>query len=320
MNWPSDGEPRSDTAPLARDNSRIAPASTAQWQPAARSGPNPAPSAHAEGVTHAAFAQPQHPTGSGQHSAMPSHTPPDHGPHQPFEPAPYEQAPPEPPTQYDHGGYAYDAGPAQAAYYDYQPEPERPRVSAMGWFGRGLALVAVSVASGAVWLAVKSGGGQDESQQNPGPTTKHQFSSVMTVNGAQGCAQVSEGKIKKFFAKHPCQHLTRALYTTQLPNGQKVLTSVNTVLMADPNVAAQLNATATGDDTGNIKDLVDQRAPGTEHYPKLSDNGYASQPQGAMVAIGDSAYFGQKTSDKDPQLAEITKDALNLAWKQNQTQ
>lgn len=319
MNWPPDGEPRSDTAPLARDNSRIAPASTSQWQPTARSGPNPAPNAHAEGVDHAAFAQPQHPTGSGQHPAMPPHTPPDHGPpHQPFEPARYDQAPPEPP-QHGHGGHAYDAGPPQAAHHDHGPEPGR-RISAVGWLGRGLALVAVSVASGALWLAVKPGGGQDEGAQNPAPTTKHQFASVMTVNGDQGCAQVSEGKIKKFFTKHPCQHLTRALYTTQLPNGQKVLTSVNTVLMADPNAAAQLNATATGDNTGNIKDLVDQRAPGTDHYPKLSDNGYASQPQGAMVAIGDSAYFGQKTSDKDPQLAEITKDALNLAWKQNQAQ
>ena len=245
---------------------------------------------------------------------MPPHTPQDHGPpHQQYEPGPYEPAP-----QYDPTSYAYDAGPAQAAHYDREPEPER-RVSPAGWLGRGLALVAVAVASGALWLAVKPGG-QDDSQQAQGPTTKNQFASVMTVNGDQGCAQVSEGKIKKFFAKHPCQHLTRALYTTQLPNGQKVLTSVNTVLMSDPNAAAQLNSTATSDHTGNIKDLVDQRAPGTEHYPKLDDNGYASQTQGAMVAIGDSAYFGEKTSDKDPQLTEITKDALNLAWKQNQAQ
>lgn len=319
MNWPPDGEPRSDTAPIARDNSRIAPGSTAQWQPAAQSGPNPAPSAHVEGSP--AFAQPQHPTGSGQHPAMPPHTPPDHGPpRQPYEtahePGPYEAAP-----QYEPTSYAYDAGPAQAGYYDHdsEPDPERHRVSPAGWLGRGLALVAVSVASGALWLAVKPGG-QDDSQQAPTPATKHQFTSVMTVNGDQGCAQVSEGKIKKFFTKYPCQHLTRALYTTQLPNGQKVLTSVNTVLMSDPNVAAQLNATVTSDHTGNIKDLVDQRAPGTEHYPRLDDNGYASQVQGSMVAIGDSAYFGQKTSDKDPQLADITKDALNLAWKQNQAQ
>lgn len=317
MSWPPTGEPQDDTAPLARDNSRIARGQhPAAGHPTAQSGPNPAPQAYEHdpgGGARPAFAQqPPHPTGPGTRaSAMPPHN-------QPPEPA---HGPPFPQQEHVQQGFPQQEF-SQQEFSQHGPDDhDRPprRTTPLGWFGRGLALTAVAVVSGALWLAVKPGDQHDDAQ-NQGPATKNQFASVMTVNGDQGCAGVSEGKIKKFFAKHPCQHLTRALYTTNLPNGQKVLTSVNTVLMSDPNTAAQLNATATSDNTGNIKDLVDEHAPGTEHYPKLDDSGYASQPQGAMVSIGDSAYFGKNAGEKDSQLAEVTKDALNLAWKQNQAQ
>lgn len=207
-----------------------------------------------------------------------------------------------------------------------QPVPPPPRdsgrVSPLGWTLRGLILVGVSVLSGVIWLAISPGASDekpDDSQAaDPGPTTKFDFDSMGAREGFQDCADASTGKIKEFFAQHGCEHLRRVLYTTTLPDGQKVLTSLITVRMGDAATAQQLDDLVTQDATGNVQDLVSAGEDVPEDFPNLiHDLGYASQVQGKLVVIGESAYFSKPETYEDKQLTGVTKDALKLAKAQD---
>lgn len=192
---------------------------------------------------------------------------------------------------------------------------ESGTITPLGWTARGLGLVAVAVVSGLLWLAMKPS--STEPPEAAAPQTKYDFRLLQQVEGLQGCADVSVGKIKKFLKQHPCQHLTRGLYMTTLPDGHQVLSSVTTVLMPDVASAQQLNALTTKDQTGNIKDLVDEGSIGTEKYPRLNDHGYASAVQGNLIAIGDSAYFDNSAKGDDERLRDVTGDVLKKAWPQD---
>lgn len=193
----------------------------------------------------------------------------------------------------------------------------------MTWVVRGLALFGVSVLSGLLWLALKPGSPEqnpDDQANAAPPPGKYDFRPIQREEGYQGCEDVSNGQIRDFFAQRQCGHLTRALYQTTLPTGDKVLTSVITVLMPDPASAAQLNDKTTKDNTGNVSDLVDSKRDGTEGFPRLSDDGYFSEQQDRLVVIGDSAYFskpGPKGNKTDPVLVDVTRDALRLGWPQD---
>lgn len=225
------------------------------------------------------------------------------------------------------GTRQFDAVPAQPP-----PRQETPpgfaggsgtgpgKLSPTGWLLRGLGLVAISVVSGLLWLAIKPA--PEEPPEEPGqPELKYTFNQVMRVEGGvQGCQRLSSDKIAEYFEEHECEHLSRALYSTLTPTGERVLTSVITVLMPDEQSAQQLNQLATQDNTGNVRDLVDDNNLGTEGLPRLNDKAYASDQQGRLVVIGDSAYYDKKTPEKDPQLVDITKEALKLGWPQERDQ
>ncbi|MFR9730766.1 hypothetical protein ACL03H_16200 [Saccharopolyspora sp. MS10] len=196
-------------------------------------------------------------------------------------------------------------------------------ITPVGWALRGLVLVGVAVVSGLVWMLIQpSGPTEEEAAQDPGkpgtPTTQNQFTVELREEGQQGCANVSTGKIKEFFGDYGCEHLTRALYTTTLPDGQRVLTSVVTVRMADSGAAAQLNELVTRDNTGNVMDLVSAGRDLPDDFPGLSsDVGYYSEQQDRLVVVGESGYFSQPDNYEDQRLTEVTRDALRLGWPQD---
>ncbi|WP_223207967.1 hypothetical protein [Actinopolyspora erythraea] len=207
-------------------------------------------------------------------------------------------------------------------------EASRPRpggggspTTPLGWLGRGLVLCAVSVVSGLLWLVFQPSappdttGGEDAGPQQP--RTAYEFTEYLSDEPAN-CADHSTGKIARFFSETPCEHVTRALYTTQLNNGEKVLTSVVTVLMPDAESAESLEKMATRDATGNIEDLVTAGKEVPERYPTLShDYGYDSTHQGRLVVIGESSYFGRSDSD-DGRLKNVTTEALKLGRGQDE--
>lgn len=191
------------------------------------------------------------------------------------------------------------------------------RVTPTGWLLRGLGLIAISVLSGLIWLMLKPD--SDEEAAPPPDLPRYQFTPIHREEAFQGCQNVSTAKIKSFFQKQECTHLTRALYSTTLPDGTRVLTSLVTVLMPDATTAQQLNDLTTKDGTGNIRDLVDDGRDGTKGMPALDDDAYASDRQDRLVVIGDSAYYDKNTPKKDPALLDVTREALKLGWPQEQT-
>lgn len=198
------------------------------------------------------------------------------------------------------------------------------RISPLGWAWRGLGLVAISVVSGLLWLLIQpgDGGGQvaeDDTKKQGPPKGRYEFVVRQWEQQAQGnCGEVSTEKIADYFDKHQCQHLTRALYTTRLPDGQRVLTSVVTAKMQTKTSANQLERLTTKSGTGNIEDLVSAGRPVPDDFPDLDhDFGYASEQQGRLVVIGESAYFGDPDRD-DSRLKGVTTDALRLAHAQDQ--
>ncbi|MEU6130026.1 hypothetical protein ABZ805_12730 [Saccharopolyspora sp. NPDC047091] len=193
-------------------------------------------------------------------------------------------------------------------------------ITPSGWLLRGLVLFGVAVVSGLLWLLIKPSSGDDQAADPPAPApqTQNPFHLELREEGQQGCANVSTGRIKAFFNEHSCEHLTRALYTTDLPDGQRVLTSVVTVRLADAASAAQLNQLVTQDNTGNVMDLVSAGRDLPDDFPGLSsDVGYHSEQQDRLVVVGESGYFGKPDNFEDQQLTDVTKDAVRLGWPQD---
>lgn len=195
----------------------------------------------------------------------------------------------------------------------------RGRITPAGWVVRGLVLFAVSVTSGLLWLAVKPQPSEPQSERTnvaEQPKGLYRFDPQIREE-IQSCRNFSTGRIAEYFAQNPCEHLTRALYTTTLDNGERVLTSVVTALMPSKASAAQLEKLTTRSGTGNIEDLVSAGRTVPDDYPELDgDYGYASQQQGALVVIGESSYFTASGRD-DARLKKVTADALRLGWPQD---
>jgi hypothetical protein len=274
--WLPEGQ--RDTAPLTRDNTRVnGPASSSV----------PANAADATGgPTRPAFPQ-----------QMPS--------------AGYVSAP-QPRVPYPTNRQPQPAPPASP------PKPSvRGRNTPLSWVVRASILLAISVVSGLIWhVILHSSDKQVASPPPTGPHTQHPFTTIGSSDGGQSCKQVSTGKVAVFFAQHPCAHLTRALYSTTVPEGQ-VLTSLVTVRMPDAASAAALNTLDTQTNTGDIKPLPNPPGPNlpTFNYPYT----YASQQQNELVVIAESVYFSRPTSTQDKTLLSVTGDALQLGWPQEST-
>src|SRR5699024_5321735 len=189
------------------------------------------------------------------------------------------------------------------------------------WAIRGLVLFAVALVSGIAWWAFGPGGSSAEDEKPPPPSgPDHEFNLLQKEGWLPGCAQVATDKIEDFFQDQECVHRTRALYTTTLDNGDRVVTTVTTVLMPDKAKAGELDGLLSEEATGNINDLVDQGMATEEDLPELNDKAYDSEQQGELVVIGDSAYLDRDTPENDPRLLRVTSDALQLGWPQDRQQ
>lgn len=199
------------------------------------------------------------------------------------------------------------------------PIPQAPRSrrsTVLGWGARGLVLVLVAVVSGLVWSAVKPHHPVARTPQ--GPRTVYSFTPLgqTEVDAKAGdCKSIATGQVKELFNQVECQHLTRRLFTTTLPGGRPVLASVITVTMPnDSTSAARLQSLAKGHDTGQIYALSHGLTP----LGSLDDNvAYQTEHNGNIVVIGDAGYYGsQKQPPNDPELSNVSKDAIKLGWPQ----
>ncbi|MER7083878.1 hypothetical protein SAMN02982929_02886 [Saccharopolyspora kobensis] len=305
-----------ETAPLRRDNSRIQPD---------RAPVDPGPGQSTRPVFPPPPRPAQQPTNPPTQQANPPVHPQTNPPvkqptnppvHPQTNPPGYQQAnqlPPQPvnppvrPTT--------NPGTSRQPMPEPPPPSSRSKITPMGWALRGAGLLAISLVSGLIWLAVKPDA--PEPEETPPLATKYDFQPIRREEGFLGCQNVSDYKIQEFFKNEECEHLTRALYNTTLPDGTRVLTSVVTVQMRSADSAQRLNDLTAEENTGNIRDLVDDGIQNTQDLPKLADKAYASERQDNLVVIGDSAYYDKKTTNKDPSLLDVSKEALKLGWPQD---
>ncbi|MER7011159.1 hypothetical protein ABT324_07010 [Saccharopolyspora sp. NPDC000359] len=283
-----------ETAPLRRDNSRIQPD---------RAPVDPGPGQ----TTRPVFAPPH------QQAPRPAHPRTNPPAHPQPNPQAYQQA--GPPPQQPNPPVRQSANPATSRQPAPEPPPSSRRITPMGWLARGAGLFAISVVSGLIWLAIKPDPPEPE---DPPLAVKYDFKPIRREEGFRGCQNVSDHKIQEFFQDAECEHLTRALYDTTLPDGSRVLTSIVTVLMPDADSARRLDQLLTEDNTGNIRDLVDDGSNDTKDLPELADKAYASGQQDRLVVIGDSAYYDKKTDKGDLALLDVSNEALKLGWPQDQ--
>ncbi|OXM71941.1 MULTISPECIES: hypothetical protein [Amycolatopsis] len=171
-------------------------------------------------------------------------------------------------------------------------------------------LVAVAVVAGLVWWLVRGGSAEEAPPAAQAPAKEFQFTVTEGPVAATDCAANSYSQVKQFFAEHPCQRLSRALYTTA-SGASRALVSVAVVTMATPEEAQQLKKLADTDGTGNVNDLVRDGTAKIPGAPKLAGGDYLSRVTGSSVTIVLSAFFDGHSDEAT--LQRISKEALDLA-------
>jgi hypothetical protein len=173
---------------------------------------------------------------------------------------------------------------------------------------KGLGLVAVAVVAGLIWWLVRHDSGP-AAPVAQAPAREFSFTAAEGPVASTDCAGKATDEVKRWFGSHPCQQLSRALYTTTTGDA-RALVSVALVTMPSGDQAQQLKALVDTDGTGNISDLVRDGTAKVSNAPKLADGDYASRVNGSKVTIVLAGFFNGHTDSAA--LARITKEALSL--------
>ncbi len=116
------------------------------------------------------------------------------------------------------------------------------------------------------------------------------------------CAAHSYGRVQQFLAANPCISLRRALYTGTSA-GEPVVVAVATVVMASEAKAADLQALAEVNGTGNVSDLLREGVTVEGAPARLREASYAAQRRGPVLVIVEAAAVSGAGRSLDP-LAE----------------
>jgi len=193
-----------------------------------------------------------------------------------------------------------------------------PRGKGMDYALKGLGLLGVALVSGLLWYLVRNNPAPSGASLTPPstqPTGVYQFQAYHETTTETDCAAHSTDKVHTFFSTHPCQSLTRSLYTTTLVNSQKVITSVAVVQMSSPASARAMRTVSDGNGTGHVKDLVEDGVVIPGGPTGLQDAGYFSVVKGNRVVIVMTEFVdgnldhGDTLKSADTSLRAVSKDA-----------
>ncbi|MCP2250925.1 hypothetical protein [Lentzea aerocolonigenes] len=196
------------------------------------------------------------------------------------------------------------------------PPPAPPRRT---WLGKALALVGVAVVSGFVWWVLQPSEPIDKPVAQPQKTAgEFEFTTVGQLPEPvkdSDCAAHATGQTQAFFKTTPCLQLTRAFYTAKLQDGRAVYSSVSVVKMRNAEEARQLRELTQKDGTGNVKDLVLDKAISVPPLTTLANGGYASEQRGQEVVIveSDSPNKGTDALAHNKEMKRVSADAIRLA-------
>ncbi|ANZ38424.1 hypothetical protein BBK82_22530 [Lentzea guizhouensis] len=197
--------------------------------------------------------------------------------------------------------------------------PQPPQTPKRIWLGRALALVGVAVVSGFVWWVLQPTDPVDKPAAVPQKTAgEFEFTTSTQLPEPvkdSDCAAHATSKTQAFLKTTPCLQLTRMLYTAKLPDGRTVYSSVSVVRMKTAEEARQLEALTEQNDTGNIKDLVLDKAVSIPPLTTLANGGYASEVRDREVVIveSDSPSKGDDALAHNTQMKKVSQDAIRLA-------
>ena len=173
---------------------------------------------------------------------------------------------------------------------------------------KGAGLVAVAVVAGLVWWLIH----HEPDPPAPvaqAPAKQFEFAATASPDVTTDCAAKSTDEVKKWFGAHPCQKLTRALYSTSTGSA-RALVSVAVVTMPSGSDAQALKKLVDTDGTGNVSDLVRDGTAKLPDAPKLLNGEYASRVTGTQVTIVLTGFYGGHKDD--PTLTKIATEALDL--------
>ena len=197
------------------------------------------------------------------------------------------------------------------------PPPPPPRKTS--WVGKALALVGVAVVSGFVWWVLQPSDPVGQPVAQPQKTAgEFEFTTVPQLPEPvkdSDCAAHATSQTQTFFKTTPCLQLTRAFYTAKLPDGRTVYSSVSVVKMRTADEARQLREVTQKDGTGNVKDLVLDKAISVPPLTTLANGGYASEQRGQEVVIveSDSPVKGADALAHNKEMKKVSADAIRLA-------
>ncbi|MET9627871.1 hypothetical protein ABZX92_10445 [Lentzea sp. NPDC006480] len=197
--------------------------------------------------------------------------------------------------------------------------PPQPPPQKRTWVGKALALVGVAVVSGLVWWVLQPSTPVDQPVAQPQKTAgEFEFSTVPELPEPvkdSDCAAHASGQTGTFLKTTQCLQLTRAFYTAKLPDGRTVYSSVSVVKMKSSADAKALRELTQKDGTGNIKDLVLDKAISVPPLTTLANGGYASEQRDQEVVIveSDSPTKGPDALAHNKEMKKVSNDAIRLA-------
>lgn len=153
---------------------------------------------------------------------------------------------------------------------------------------KGLGLVGVALVSGFLWYLIRNNPAQQPAAHSAPPSAPagvYAFQPFTNPSTVTNCAAHATRDVARYLENNPCVSLRRSLFTTSLTDSDKVITSVAVVRMPTDAAAAQLKKSSDGDNTGHIKDLVEDGVVVPGGPKNLQDAGYFSQQRGPRVII-----------------------------------
>ena len=155
------------------------------------------------------------------------------------------------------------------------------------------------------------GGDKDEGSQQPQTLRAGHFTfeALAPVQTSERCDRVSYGKVRSWFADHPCREVVRGLFSVQ-EGSRRAAVSVVLVTLPSEQRARQLKKLTDTNGTGNVSDLIKDGTVQLPGVPKVAGGNYASGVVGPRLTIVEASFYGN--TKKRALLNDITAAAVQL--------
>ncbi|WP_157405398.1 hypothetical protein [Actinopolyspora halophila] len=161
-----------------------------------------------------------------------------------------------------------------------------------------------------ILMLVGSGAGTNTSEEGEHSTWRHGGSTFTAVDSdePESCVNHSYGRVKGFFAKHPCRKLRRTLLTVPARNGATTIVAVSRTTMPTVDSAVELRKLVDAQGTGNLEELTRDSLA----YADVDFEGtyYSSTREGNTVIVSEAAPSSEHGKPDRAALHDAARTAL----------